>query len=993
MNTSAQSRRKYDRYPLYLDAHVRPSSGAASSGKIRDFSGGGLYVTWDSAASARISPNEIVEVRFRVGAGGARELQVTGSVARVADGGIGIAASKMPDDVLDALHQEHARQTERKNALANEASRSGEPRVLKALEEIKRAIEKPLAAAIAAFSEAADQELFQQASEAHGGEQRELLDARGMLKTRRSRLQADIVAAVLEDMMAEPDKTPAAASPALSMIEGSDLEYMLARAELSTQVEEYHKQALVELQDRYSALLGSHLDIGHLPAGPQAIAAAFNETMRGLGLSGKQLRLINRIFQGTLFASLGEIYSGLNKVLARAVPDGSTPAAQGTSAGMDLDTRSQDAVPTVERPEANAGSPPPPALQPLLQEAAAEPDFFRQKDHPLRRALAQVEELRTLIDPQDHAAQAELDRVVKSLGSGGAPNSATPAAQSELGAMVAQARAQSRQRQDALVEQFVQQRNNDVPVRGDGGGSGSGGAPALVPMAAHQAQAIWRRAAQRLKVGDTLLVSRDDGPPEQQRLAWVGEGADAFVLVSADGRRATTLNGDDLVNQLLGGQVAVDRRAQANTPEPAVYALARAMLGEARQKALLDPVTGLGNRKKFVSDWHAPPRPGELRQTLLYLRVVEIESLVARRGHAARDAFLKKLVALVQRRLDDRATITRVGDLEFAILHAGDALEANDAATRLQRDVRHIRIKSGGDIFSVGARIGVLDIPQGATPEAVLESADAATRTPEHDGAPAPPAPKPAPLDWSGWIERCLKPGPPELYVRWIRPLQGSGLAYAEISAGMAHDGHIQFADEDVEAGLQPENLFDLDLAVIGATLGWLGRHADALEHLEACIIRLRPASLADDRLLERVLELLMESAIPPAKLFFEVSETALNDNFEMAQSLVRTLREYGCGFVLSGLDRDESQHDCLKQLTLDALRFGGHFMRDIANSEGDQAVLRSANEIGHLLGLKTIAADVDSAAALERVTSIGFDYAQGAAIAPAQPLAEATWP
>jgi EAL domain-containing protein (putative c-di-GMP-specific phosphodiesterase class I) len=64
-----------------------------------------------------------------------------------------------------------------------------------------------------------------------------------------------------------------------------------------------------------------------------------------------------------------------------------------------------------------------------------------------------------------------------------------------------------------------------------------------------------------------------------------------------------------------------------------------------------------------------------------------------------------------------------------------------------------------------------------------------------------------------------------------------------------------------------------------------------------------------------------------------------------------------------------------------------------MAGSERDTAVVRSANEIGHLLGLKTVAADVDGAAELDSIRKIGFDYAQGRAVAEIQRLSAAQWP
>jgi GGDEF domain-containing protein len=909
MSPSDPKRRRYSRYPLFLDTLVRTGGDTLRGGKIRDFSDSGLYVAWDEPSSATLKIGQALEVRFRAGGGNARELQIAGSVARATRGGVGIIVGDMPAQVLDALRKEHALQSDRKKALSEEAARSKEPQIRAALEEIRRAIEKPLNAVIEAFSDEADHQLFQHASSAPSSEQRELLDARGALRTQRRRLQTEIVAAVLKEMMEEPESKPVAAMPELSMMGGSELEHMLARTELSTQVEDHHKKALSELQNRYSSLLGSHLDVGHLPGGPQSISAAFSDAIRSLGLSDRQLHLIHRIFQDVLCVRLGEMYQGMNQVLARVVPDVSAQPSKGARTKLDLDAKPapplSDSSPAVAEPDAGLPEP----LQARLREAAAQPGFFSQKDHPLRRALAQVEELRTLIDPRDQSAHAQIDQMVQNLCQDEAlPASSTVPA--ELDALVTKAREQSRRRQEDIVRQAT--RNPDSAA---GGATVGGPMPLPPPMLSPRVQSVWRSAAQRLKVGDSLLVARDGRPPERQKLAWIGEDAESFVLVSPDGRKAATFNSSDLVARLAEGQIAVDRPAGPGGAEPAVYAMARAQHGEVRQQALLDPVTGLGNRKKFMSDWRAAPRVAEQRQTLLYLRVVDTEPLVERRGVAARDAFLKKLVSLIQERLGQRATMTRVGELEFAILHGGDELESRDAATRLQRDVRRIRIQSGGEVFVVGARIGVLEIPSGADLEAVLDSAGAAAQMPERSTDPVALPAAAQPVDWSAWLDTCLQGNSPELYLRRIESLREGGLPYAEISAGLEQGGQVRIPGEDADTGLLPEKLFDLDIAILGSVLDWLGQHADVLGHVEACLIRLRAASLADERLLDRILEMLMKSPVPPAKLYFEIPETALNASFDLTQGLVRTLRECGCGFMLGGFDRTEGQHENLNRL------------------------------------------------------------------------------
>jgi len=51
--------------------------------------------------------------------------------------------------------------------------------------------------------------------------------------------------------------------------------------------------------------------------------------------------------------------------------------------------------------------------------------------------------------------------------------------------------------------------------------------------------------------------------------------------------------------------------------------------------------------------------------------------------------------------------------------------------------------------------------------------------------------------------------------------------------------------------------------------------------------------------------------------------------------------------------------------------------------------MVRSINDIGHVMGIATVAEFVESDAILERLVSLGVDYAQGYAIRRPKPIDE----
>jgi EAL domain-containing protein (putative c-di-GMP-specific phosphodiesterase class I) len=76
-----------------------------------------------------------------------------------------------------------------------------------------------------------------------------------------------------------------------------------------------------------------------------------------------------------------------------------------------------------------------------------------------------------------------------------------------------------------------------------------------------------------------------------------------------------------------------------------------------------------------------------------------------------------------------------------------------------------------------------------------------------------------------------------------------------------------------------------------------------------------------------------------------------------------------------------------LKNLPVDFLKIDGEFVRGMVGDSVQRALVESIHQIGHVMGILTIAESVESQATLQALREIGVDYAQGYAIAAPEPL------
>ena len=100
-------------------------------------------------------------------------------------------------------------------------------------------------------------------------------------------------------------------------------------------------------------------------------------------------------------------------------------------------------------------------------------------------------------------------------------------------------------------------------------------------------------------------------------------------------------------------------------------------------------------------------------------------------------------------------------------------------------------------------------------------------------------------------------------------------------------------------------------------------------------------------------------------------------------------LKDQGCRFALDNFGSDLSSFAYLKNLPVDYLKIDGVFVKDILDGPLNLALVKAINEIGHVMGVKTIAEYVENEAILEKVREIGVDYAQGFEIARPRPIEE----
>jgi len=433
----------------------------------------------------------------------------------------------------------------------------------------------------------------------------------------------------------------------------------------------------------------------------------------------------------------------------------------------------------------------------------------------------------------------------------------------------------------------------------------------------------------------------------------------------------------------------------------------RALGREIAHQATHDTLTGLLNRREFEKHLQQAldrSREGGVVHALCYLDLDLFKVINDSCGHAAGDELLRQVARLLKSKLSHGTHLARLAGDEFIVLIEHCPLDrAETIAEELHASIHDFNFMWEGRTFNVAASLGVVGVASdtGGLYDA-MQAADVACRVAKDEGRNRVHVYRQNDLTILrrqreiGWVQRLNEAAREDRFTLYCQAVHSLGRNkkkrpnHYEILLRLVDERGVIAPTVFLPAAERYHLMPMIDRWVVHETLTRLrGLDWGTLPGLGGFNINLSGQSLYDPEFLPFIVEQIRDSGVPPARLCFEITETAAVTNLASAMRLIAALKKTGCRFALDDFGSGLSSFAYLKNMRVDYLKIDGTFVRNLPDDASDVAMVNSINQVAHAIGIETIAEYVENDAILESVTSLGVDYAQGYALAVPRPLVQ----
>ena len=444
------------------------------------------------------------------------------------------------------------------------------------------------------------------------------------------------------------------------------------------------------------------------------------------------------------------------------------------------------------------------------------------------------------------------------------------------------------------------------------------------------------------------------------------------------------------------------------------------MQQELYRRSTRDDLTGLLKRSTFIQaaesmlkatvqqsgEQPAAQSSGSSLFGVLFCDIDRFKSINERHGHGEADRFLAQLSAdLALLGTNTEASLSaggttsihlgRIGGDEFALaVQCNNRAEFDRLAAGFRASVQRTALATLHVLVTASVGVSEFDPEVGQTVEELLDEAGAVLRLAKGTGRDrilhcdrSLRAVRIEQKRLEGVLRAALSAGRIEYALQPVVDPYTGQISGAEALARLRDDdGSLVPAAKWIEVAVSAGLSNAVDAAVVEPVIELLGSLVGRCPRgLPVIGVNLSDTSLARPDLAEWIFSLLERHQVDPVAFLVEVPELVLPVIRERAAEALSQFREKGLWLAVDDFGSGYASFNEVRDLPLNTLKIDRSFLTEQRDS-ADYIILRTALEMTHALGCRSVAEGVETQAELEIVMDLRVDYVQGYLLARPMP-------
>ena len=402
-----------------------------------------------------------------------------------------------------------------------------------------------------------------------------------------------------------------------------------------------------------------------------------------------------------------------------------------------------------------------------------------------------------------------------------------------------------------------------------------------------------------------------------------------------------------------------------------------------------DKLTGLSNRAEFERILKSFINEPHQEGFILLVDIDQFQLINNSFGFASGDQCLNNISKQLKRELVNGASISRLGNDEFALLIPSlKEMSAQQFAEIIRKKIQSMRFNEISREIRLTASIGILTLEHHQkTVEQIFNCLSHAVNLAKTKGRNRFQLYQSDDINILQHAEemsivknisKALENNQFVLYRQVIQKTQSTQVApHYEVLVRMKDDGEKLIPPNTFIPSAEKYGLIaQLDRWVIKATL-----HAISLlpaDDESTFDINLSGVTLGDRDIIEYVSNLFDEYHVAPERIGFEITETYAITHLKSAKLFIQSMANLGCQFSLDDFGVGISSFSYLRDLPVHTIKIDGSFLQDIESNQLSYVFVEMIQKVAAQMGKKTVAEFIENQAIQDIATQLNIDYLQG---------------